>query len=82
MVMKLLEKELQKINQQKFWIEKVIKKRGDKLHVKWKGYDSSFNNSWIDKKDIIKVQFYRIKMRQLYLNSINHFAEILMLKFI
>ena len=32
--MKLLEKELQKINQQKFRIEKVIKKRGDKLHVK------------------------------------------------
>ena len=44
MVMKLLEKDLQKINQQKFRTEKVIKKRGDKLHVKWKGYDSSFNN--------------------------------------
>ena len=42
--MKLLEKDLQKINQQKFRTEKVIKKRGDKLHVKWKGYDSSFNN--------------------------------------
>ena len=24
--------------------------KGDKLYVKWKGYDSSFN-SWIDKKD-------------------------------
>ena len=45
------EKELQKTNQQKFRIEKVIKKKGDKLYVKWKGYDSSFN-SWIDKKDI------------------------------
>ena len=33
-------------------IEKVIKK-GDKLYIKWKGYDSSFN-SWIDKKDLIK----------------------------
>ena len=43
------EKELQKINQQEFRIEKVIKKRGDKLYVKWKGYDNSFN-SWIDKK--------------------------------
>ena len=47
------EKELQKTNQQKFRIEKVIKKKGDKLYVKWKGYDSSFN-SWIDKKDLIK----------------------------
>ena len=43
------EKELQKINQQEFRIEEVIKKNGNKLYVKWKGYDSSFN-SWIDKK--------------------------------
>ena len=34
------EKELQKISQEKFRIEKVIKKKGDKLHVKWKGYDN------------------------------------------
>ena len=43
------EKELQKINQEKFRIGKVIKKKGDKLYVKWKGYDNSFN-SWIDRK--------------------------------
>ena len=43
------EKELQKIDQQEFRIEKAIKKKGNKLYVKWKGYDSSFN-SWIDKK--------------------------------
>ena len=43
------EKELQKIDQQEFRIEKVIKKKDDKLYVKWKGYDNSFN-SWIDKK--------------------------------
>ena len=43
------EKELQKIDQQEFRIEKVIKKKSDKLYVKWKGYDNSFN-SWIDKK--------------------------------
>ena len=42
------EKELQKTNQQTFRIEKVIKKKGDELYVKWKGYDSSFN-SWVDK---------------------------------
>ena len=35
------EKELQKTNQQEFRTEKVIKKKGDKLYVKWKGYDSS-----------------------------------------
>ena len=41
------EKELQKANQEKFRIEKVIKRKDDKLYVKWKGYDNSFN-SWID----------------------------------
>ena len=46
------EKELQTIDQQEFRIEKVIKKKGDKLYVKWKGYDNSFN-SWIDKKDLV-----------------------------
>ena len=46
------QKELQKIDQQEFRIEKVIKKKGDKLYVKWEGYDNSFN-SWIDKKDLV-----------------------------
>ena len=36
------EKELQKTSQEKFRIEKVIKRKGDKLYVKWKGYDNSF----------------------------------------
>ena len=47
------EKELQKTNQQEFRIEKVIKRKGDKLYVKWKGYDNSFN-SWIDKKYLVR----------------------------
>ena len=57
-VKKLLERfvknNCKKQNQEEFRIEKVIKKRkkGNKLYVKWKGYDSSFN-SWIDKKDIV-----------------------------
>ena len=46
------EKELQKTNQKEFRIEKVLKKKGDKLYVKWKIYDNSFN-SWIDKKDLV-----------------------------
>ena len=47
------EKELQKINQKEFRIEKVIKQKRNKLYVKWKGYDNSFN-SWINKKDDIQ----------------------------
>ena len=46
------EKELQKTNQKEFRIEKVIKRKGDNLCVKWKGYDNSFN-SWINKKDLV-----------------------------
>ena len=46
------QKELQKTNQQEFRIEKVIKRKGDKLYVKWKGYDNSFD-SWINKKDLV-----------------------------
>ena len=42
------EKELQKINQEEFRIEKLIKRKGNKIYVKWKGYNNSFN-SWIDK---------------------------------
>ena len=30
----------------------IRKNLGDKLYVKWKGYDKSFN-SWIDKKDLV-----------------------------
>ena len=32
--------------------QKVIKKKSDKLYVKWKWDNHSFN-SWINKKDII-----------------------------
>ena len=46
------EKELQKTNQNEYRIEKVIKRKGDKLYVKWKGYDNSFN-SWINKKGTV-----------------------------
>ena len=46
------EKEVEKANQKELTIEKVVKRKGDKLYVKWKGYNNSLN-SWIDKKDII-----------------------------
>ena len=53
------EKELQKPNRKEFRVGKVIKIKGDKLYVKWKGYDNSFN-SWIGKKDL--VWFYRFQL--------------------
>ena len=62
------ENELQKTNEKEFRIEKVIKWKGDKLFVKWKGYDNSFN-SWVDKKDLVLfylVQFHCIKMSNYY----------------
>ena len=64
-------KELQKSNQQKFRIEKVIKKNGDKLYFKWKDHDNSFN-SWIDKKGL--VWFYRIEMSQYFPNPYEPFG--------
>ena len=41
------EKELQKTSQEEFRIEKVIKRKGNKIYVKCEGYNNSFN-SWID----------------------------------
>ena len=46
------EKELQRTTKKEFRIEKILKRKGDKLYVKWKWYDNSFN-SWINKKDIV-----------------------------
>ena len=45
-------KELQETNQKEFRIEKILKRKDNKLYVKWKGYDNSFN-SWINKKDLL-----------------------------
>ena len=33
-----------KTSQEKFRIKKVLKRKGDKFYVKWKGYDNFFNN--------------------------------------
>ena len=46
------EKELQKTSQEEFRIEKVIKRKGEKVYVKWKGYDNLFN-SWINKASLV-----------------------------
>ena len=47
------EKELQKTNQKEFRIEKILKTKVNKIYVKWKGYNKSFN-TWTDEKDLIK----------------------------
>ena len=69
------EKELQRRNQQEFRIEKIIKRKGDKLYVKWKVYKNSFN-SWTDKKDIL------YKLVNIFQRRMNHSVEILMLALI
>ena len=46
------EKELQKTSQEEFRIEKVLKRKDDKLHIKWKEYNRRFN-SWINKRDLL-----------------------------
>ena len=52
-VMKLLErftkKNCKKQIKRSLELKNVIKRKGDKLYLKWKGYNNSFN-SWIDKK--------------------------------
>ena len=45
------EKELQNTSLEKSRIEKVLKRKGDQLYIKWKGYDNSFK-SWINEKDL------------------------------
>ena len=53
------ENQMQKENQKEFRTEKVIKRKGDKLYFKWKGYNKLLN-SWIDKKDYyLMTEYYK-----------------------
>ena len=45
---------LQKTNQEIHRVEKVIRKGGNKLLVKWLGYPESFN-SWVNDNGLIKL---------------------------
>ena len=58
------ERELKKINEKEFRFATVITRKGDKLYVKWKDYDNSFN-IWIDKKDIFQMSEYFPKQKSL-----------------
>ena len=49
------ENELQKTNQEEFRIEKIINKKGDKLYVKWKGYDNSFKPILVGEGEEVKI---------------------------
>ena len=47
------EHELQKVKYKDVYlVEKVVKKKGNQLLVKWLGFDEKFN-SWINKKDFV-----------------------------
>ena len=48
---------MQKTNQKKFRVEKVIKRKGYKLYAKCKDSNNYFS-SWIYKKDIVKMSEY------------------------
>ena len=50
------ERELQltkKYHSDEYIIEKILKTNKNKIYVKWRGYNSSFN-SWIDKNSVTK----------------------------
>ena len=51
-------------------MEKVLKRKGDKLYVKCKGYNNQFN-SWIDKKYLIKTSQYFPKPFRSFGENIN-----------
>ena len=50
--------------QDKFRIEKVLKRQGDESLVKWMGYPKSFN-SWNDTKNNTKTNYREIVLKLL-----------------
>ena len=46
------EEELQKTKyQDTYLVEKILRKKGDQVYVKWLGFDNK-HNQWIDAKDV------------------------------
>ena len=48
-----MKKNCKRLMKKNLELKKILKTKGNKLYVKWKGYNNYFN-SWIDKKDLIK----------------------------
>ena len=64
------EEELQKVNQEELRIEMVIKRKGDKSHIKLKCCDNLLN-SWIDKKKTLcKTSQYFPKPRDCWITFV------------
>ena len=59
--------------EKEFKIQRVIKRKGDKLYVKCRAYNNSFN-SWINKKDLVQ------KWVNTFLSCLEVLEKILMLK--
>ena len=53
------DKELQKTNQKEFSVEKVIKRKGDKIYVKWKGCNNSLTVGLIKKQYKMSEYFHK-----------------------
>ena len=52
------EQDLQKVNVKDddlFRIDKIVKRKGDKVLVRWKGWPVKYN-SWLEKKDVLKAK--------------------------
>ena len=58
---------MEKRNQEELRIEKVIKRKSDKLYDKWEGYNNLFN-SWASKKDAVWMGEYFPKPNSLGAN--------------
>ena len=37
-----------------FRVEKIIKRKGDKVLVRWKGWPDKYN-SWVEKRDLLRM---------------------------
>ena len=66
---------MQKTNQKEFRIEKVIKRKGNKLYVKWIGYDNSFKRHWM-KFPCMKMSQYFPKPFRNFGGDINDKADL------
>ena len=70
---KFLRKQTSKNKSDRFRVQRVMKKKGDELYVKRKGYDDLFN-SWVNKKYIIILNKFLPRTRQSYQKHFSNYA--------